>query len=63
MFLAAWSSFLKVVFNFSLTFREKDRAIFEVLPLFHNPRVRLPFRLITPGISHSFAHVKSFFLP
>ena len=63
MFLAAWNRFLKVVFNFKSTYREKDRAIFEVLPLFHNPHVRLPFRLITPeeaacifGISHSFAH-------
>ena len=67
MFLAAWNRFLKVVLNFNSTFREKDSAIFEVLPLFHNPRVRLPFRLITPeeaasisGISHSFAHAKSF---
>ena len=67
MFLAAWNRFLKVIFNFNSTFREKDNAIFEVLPLFHNPHVRLPFRLITPeeaacisGISHSFAHAKSF---
>ena len=67
MFLNAWHKFLKVIFNFKSTFREKDNAIFAVLPLFHNPRVRLPFRLITPqeaaiisGISRSFAHAKSF---
>ena len=67
MFLNAWHKFLKVIFNFKSTFREKDNAIFAVLPLFHDPRVRLPFRLITPqeaaiisGISRSFAHAKSF---
>ena len=47
MFLQAWTSFLQVITNYSSTFREKDDAIHEVLPLFHNPRVNLPFRLIS----------------
>ena len=65
MFLSAWNHFLQVVFNFHSSFKEKDNAIYAVLRLFHNPRVRLPFRLISAheaavisGIHYSFSRHK-----
>ena len=60
IFLSAWHKFLKVIFNFKSTFREKDNAIFAVLPLFHNPRVRLPFRHYSPGSGRYLRHFTQF---
>lgn len=42
-----WLQFMNVMFNGDSSNDQKDVAISRVLPLFHNPNLQVPFRLMT----------------
>lgn len=66
IYLPAWMHLLKC-FAMGSTNKEKDVALQDVLPLFHNQNIEVPFRFLTDqevlqvsGLSQNFANVSKF---
>ena len=66
IYIPAWMHLLRV-FATNTSNKDKDLALQDVLPLFHNPSIEMPFRFLTDqevlqisGLSQNFATVKKF---
>ena len=64
IYYAAWRRFLSCFYNKTSSNPEKDAVLRDVLPLFHNSSIRVPFRFLTDsevlqvsGLSRNFATI------